>query len=85
MFIPPEVEEYAIHLIHTSGGIKGTDLVLKLGSRFLNADNKRLRLVPAALALDGKVMEIEYIIAGRPSQSLFLPKGTEIRVKYDGH
>jgi len=79
MFIPPEIEQYCIDLVNVHEGIIGKHLLLLMGSKFLNADSKRLRQVPAALALEGKIVEIEYLIPGRASQSLFLPKGTEVR------
>lgn len=79
MLIPPEIEAKALWLVKINKGMSGTSLVISLGSQFLHADPYQLRRVPAELALRGELVEIEYMIPGEASQSLFLPKGTEIR------
>ena len=77
--IPEQVKNFCIEVVSVHKGIIGTHLVLLLGSKFLYLDNKMLRTVPAILSQEGKLVEIEYVIPGQPSQSLFLPVGTVVK------
>lgn len=72
-------KEYALNVVKASQGITGTQLVLRLCSMFMNIDAAKLRSIPAELSMEGEIVEIEYIIPNKASQSFFLPKGTEIK------
>jgi hypothetical protein len=76
--IPKEVEEYCLNIVTIHNGIKGAHLVLLMISNFIHMDSAMLRKTPAILSAEGKILEIEFIIPGQKSQSLFLPKDTVI-------
>lgn len=72
-----QAAEFILFLLdRTNTGIIGTDLVMKLLSKYYNAPGDYLRRIPAIMSANGDIVEVEFVMPGRPSQSLFLPKGT---------